>query len=289
MQEENIQALSCQQFELITESNIKINGLSNINESLSDHYLIYRIDNLENSKHYIGQHQTKNPLDSYLGSGKIIRQAVKKEGVEKFVKTILFDFNNFEEMNEKEKELVPLSACYPYDPMSYNLIEGGHSPAIDIRIMMTPEAIKEMNRKRSESLLGHPTTNETKQKISKKNSGKNNGMYRTSIHSGKKCMLNLKTQKYEYINTELVEEFLQNGYILQGSNFGKKKKITMDNNLTFYKSHLYKGKLLMIDNKGHEVYVDKNDLFEIKKYGSIGYKFVNKRYNYLIKELTDEL
>ena len=63
----------------------------------------------------------------------------------------------------------------------------------------------------------------------------------------------------------------------------------MDNNLTFYKSHLYKGKLLMIDNKGHEVYVDKNDLFEIKKYGSIGYKFVNKRYNYLIKELTDEL
>ena len=63
-------------------------------------------------------------MDSYLGSGKIIRQAVKKEGVEKFVKTILFDFNNFEEMNEKEKELVPLSACYPYDPMSYNLIEG---------------------------------------------------------------------------------------------------------------------------------------------------------------------
>ena len=28
-------------------------------------------------------------------------------------------------MNEKEKELVPLSACYPYDPMSYNLREGG--------------------------------------------------------------------------------------------------------------------------------------------------------------------
>ena len=28
-------------------------------------------------------------------------------------------------MNEKEKELVPISACYPYNPMSYNLIEGG--------------------------------------------------------------------------------------------------------------------------------------------------------------------
>lgn len=125
MTEDEVQALSCQQFEFITKSNIKINGLSNINESLSVHYLIYRIDNLENRKHYIGQHQTENPLDSYVGSGKIIRRAVEKEGIEKFVKTILFDFDNFEEMNEKEKELVPLSACYPNDPMSYNLREGG--------------------------------------------------------------------------------------------------------------------------------------------------------------------
>lgn len=33
-------------------------GKENINESLSVHYLIYRIDNLENGKYYIGQHQT---------------------------------------------------------------------------------------------------------------------------------------------------------------------------------------------------------------------------------------
>ena len=62
-----------------------------------------------------------------MGSGKLIIQAVAKYGVEKFVKTILFDFNNFEEMNEKEKELVPLSACYPDDKMSYNLREGGYN------------------------------------------------------------------------------------------------------------------------------------------------------------------
>ena len=116
-----------QQFELITEANIKINGLSNINESLSIHYLIYRIDNLENGKHYVGQHSTQNPLDDYMGSGKLILKAIAKYGVEKFVKTILFDFDNFEEMNEKEKALVPLSACYPHDKTSYNLIEGGTS------------------------------------------------------------------------------------------------------------------------------------------------------------------
>lgn len=60
-----------------------------------------------------------------MGSGNLIFKAVAKYGVESFVKTILFDFNNFEEMDEKEKELVPLSACYPYDPTSYNLKEGG--------------------------------------------------------------------------------------------------------------------------------------------------------------------
>lgn len=61
-----------------------------------------------------------------MGSGLLINNAVAKHGVEKFVKTILFDFDNFEEMNEKEKELVPLSSCYPTNQMSYNLKEGGH-------------------------------------------------------------------------------------------------------------------------------------------------------------------
>ena len=120
-----ITTLSCQQFEFITESNIKINGLSNINRSLSIHYLIYRIDNIENGKYYIGQHETDNPLDSYMGSGNLIRRAIAKYGIEKFIKTILFDFDNFEQMNEKEKELVPFSACHLNNEMSYNLVEGG--------------------------------------------------------------------------------------------------------------------------------------------------------------------
>ena len=92
-----------------------------------------------------------------MGSGKYLLKAISKEGIEKFVKTILFDFDNFEEMNEKEKELVPFSACYPNDPMSYNLVEGGHSPILvgkrnpmygeHIKDHMTPEAYESWKKK----------------------------------------------------------------------------------------------------------------------------------------------
>lgn len=68
---------------------------------------------------------TRNPFDSYMGSGKIIRRAIKHDGLSSFVKTILFDFATFEEMDTKERELVQLSNCFPYDPDSYNIIEGG--------------------------------------------------------------------------------------------------------------------------------------------------------------------
>lgn len=54
-----------------------------------------------------------------MGSGKLIKQAIKKYGVENFTKEILFVFDSEEEMNAKEKELVILGE------QSYNLCPGG--------------------------------------------------------------------------------------------------------------------------------------------------------------------
>lgn len=68
---------------------------------------------------------TEDPYDDYMGSGKLILRALKKYDLSCFTKEILFDFDSFEDMNNKEKELVPLSACCPYNKMSYNLREGG--------------------------------------------------------------------------------------------------------------------------------------------------------------------
>ena len=127
-----------------TTHNLQITGLSNINESYYEHNIVYKMINKINGKHYIGQHVTKNPLDEYSGSGNLIVKAVHKYSLSSFVKEILFDFDNFDEMNKKEQELVPLSSCYPNDLMSYNLMEGGHNGRLT----------EETKKKLSESKMG---------------------------------------------------------------------------------------------------------------------------------------
>lgn len=86
-------------------------------------YTIYKTTNMVNGKYYIGKHQTNNPLDSYLGSGKAIANAIKLYGRQSFKKEILFEFDNEDEMNRKERELVTEEIVN--DPLSYNIGVGG--------------------------------------------------------------------------------------------------------------------------------------------------------------------
>lgn len=87
------------------------------------HFIVYRTVNQINGKFYIGQHITENSEDAYLGSGTRFKRALKKYGPENFIREVLFDFQTFEEMNEKEKELVTEDLVK--DPMCYNTALGG--------------------------------------------------------------------------------------------------------------------------------------------------------------------
>ncbi len=87
-------------------------------------YTIYQITNLLDGKIYIGKHQTKKLDDGYMGSGKILKAAVKKYGIENFKKEILYIFNTEVEMNTKEAELVNEEFVARDD--TYNLCFGGH-------------------------------------------------------------------------------------------------------------------------------------------------------------------
>jgi hypothetical protein len=88
------------------------------------HYTIYKTTNLVNGKVYIGKHITSDLDDGYLGSGKLLRRAIKKYGVEYFHKEILHVFDNEADMNAKERELV--TEDFVLQETNYNLCVGGH-------------------------------------------------------------------------------------------------------------------------------------------------------------------
>lgn len=86
-------------------------------------YSIYKITNKVDGKIYIGKHQTKDLKDGYMGSGKHLKRAISKYGIENFEKEILFQFDNEVNMNAKEAELVTEEFCLRED--TYNLCPGG--------------------------------------------------------------------------------------------------------------------------------------------------------------------
>jgi hypothetical protein len=87
------------------------------------YYTVYKITNKINGKFYIGTHKTKRLDDNYSGSGKYLKYAQEKYGIENFNKEILFVFDTAEEMYAKEAEIV--NAEFLAEENTYNLKLGG--------------------------------------------------------------------------------------------------------------------------------------------------------------------
>lgn len=83
---------------------------------------VYKIINKLNGRWYIGKHNGSNPV--YMGSGKLLKQAYKKYGLENFEKIILENCSTEDELNIKEIEWINSTNALN-DPQSYNLVEGG--------------------------------------------------------------------------------------------------------------------------------------------------------------------
>lgn len=86
-------------------------------------YYLYKITNNITGMIYVGVHRTQNINDNYMGSGKILRQAIKKYGKTNFTKDILEYFNSSLEMFKREKEIVNEDFVKRSDV--YNIKAGG--------------------------------------------------------------------------------------------------------------------------------------------------------------------
>jgi hypothetical protein len=87
------------------------------------YFTIYKTTNKINQKFYIGMHKTDNLEDGYIGSGKLLKRAIEKYGIENFEKEILFVYNNIQDMIAKEIELITEDEIK--NPLCYNLTPGG--------------------------------------------------------------------------------------------------------------------------------------------------------------------
>jgi len=87
------------------------------------HHIVYETKCLISNKIYVGCHTTENIDDGYLGSGKILRQAIKKYGKKDFQRTILKEFSNSKDMFEYENHVV--NEEFIALPNTYNIVVGG--------------------------------------------------------------------------------------------------------------------------------------------------------------------
>ena len=107
-------------------------------------WYIYKITNLINNKNYIGKRRHQEcdtPLqERYMGSGRLIKQAIKKYGYQNFKKEILDDLI---ETNQEAalKEVVWITYCKETGGANYNLCYGINSKRGDF--LTEKESFKE--------------------------------------------------------------------------------------------------------------------------------------------------
>jgi hypothetical protein len=125
-------------------------------------YTVYKTTNIINGTIYIGVHKTNDINDTYIGSGKLLKMAIKKYGRDSFKKEILHIFDNSQDAYLKESELV--SELFILDKNNYNLAVGG-VPTTDFypnrkylsgknHPMWGKKQSEESNRKRSQTQTG---------------------------------------------------------------------------------------------------------------------------------------
>lgn len=116
--------------------------------------IIYKTTNLINGKIYIGQDTNNDP--NYLGSGKIIKESIKKYGKSNFTKETLEVCKSIEDLNEREIYWISFFNSTD-NKIGYNILKGGLGSN---GFKQSPEAIEKIkennNSDRFKEIMSSP-------------------------------------------------------------------------------------------------------------------------------------
>ena len=193
------------------------------------YHFIYKTICIKTNKYYLGMHSTDNLNDNYIGSGRNIRYSINTYGKENHITGIIEFCKTRKELIKREEEIVNLNEIS--NPNCINISIGGdswktlgaslsveHKKKIgdanrgkvhtikfkeDIRKrQLGTTASEETRRKMSESNRGYQSE-ESKLKISKANSGENNGMWgKTAADETRKKMSETQKLRWENVSDE---------------------------------------------------------------------------------------
>jgi len=128
---------------------------------------VYITLNKINGKGYIGSHAASKEIDNYLGSGELLWNAIKKYGIENFIRVNIKKYDTI--LEARKNETIYIELFDTVVPNGYNLDKtGGHG-------WNNAEVGEETRKKISNTLTGRkngPCSEETKLKISKKHKGR---------------------------------------------------------------------------------------------------------------------
>ena len=139
---------------------------------------VYKITNKINNRWYIGKHNGSDP--TYMGSGKVLKQAYKKHGLENFEKVILESCSSEQELNDREKYWIAITNATK-DPESYNLAAGGSGGDLSKFINYDQRGNKTDNFKGAASWFNSLTTVEQQDWHAKQGLARTKGWYVSRI------------------------------------------------------------------------------------------------------------
>lgn len=161
-------------------------------------YCFYQTTNLLNGKKYLGIHGSEDfSKDTYLGSGTLFREAVRKYGKQNFRREDLRYFDNLEEARNFER--LSITPEVLRSPDYYNIAEGGGGGSRGSRpyyegsrkYLVAPEAVCKFLEEHPDAVEGVPEEVAERHRLRM--------LGRTAIHRGEEHRLVKKEELADYL------------------------------------------------------------------------------------------